>query len=176
MDLATRQRQLLGLLKGTHYKSFDDEPYIKRIASSKNLKVTREIVVWWRLFALERYCILTSKLLKQRNLFEGLVQDFVSTQKISPFIEELGKAFLESFSEHEDSLIVSVAQFELALIKVKHGDPETYVIDWLSEPYSVLNNLLRDNQIGKENDKFCYQTIVSRELPNFFQVIRKCQN
>lgn len=171
MDLATRQRQLLGLLKGNDYASFDGDPYIRAIAQSKNLEVTREIIVWWRLSSLERYCVLTSKLLKQRKLFETLVQDFIGTQKISPFIEKLGRTFLESLREHEDSLVASVAQFELALIKVKQGEPNTYVIDWFYEPYSVLNNILRGEPVNEEKDKVLYQTLVSPELPTLFQVL-----
>jgi hypothetical protein len=170
MTLATRQRQLLGLLKGNDDDSFESEPYIRAIAQSKNLEVTREIILWWRLSSLERYCVLTSQLLKQRKLFESLVQNWLSTHKISPFIEELGKAFLESLREHEDSLVASVAQFELALIKVKKGDSNTYVIDWFYEPYSVLNNLLRGEPVNEKKEQVFYQTLVSRKFLNLFQV------
>lgn len=170
MELATLQRQLLGLIKFNYQPSDDDDPYIRAVAQSEHLEVLREIVIWWRAYGLQRYCPLTSTLLKRRQLFDDAVRLFISKCDISPFIEKLGPTFLEEMSDYEDSLVASMAQFELALIKVKKGDPSEYLVAWQYEPYTLLNALLNDSPLDLESAAGQYQTIISHDLPQTFQV------
>lgn len=173
MELATLQRQLLGLVKETYEISENDDPYIQIVARSENLRVVREIVASWRNYNLQSYCVFTSTLLIQRNKFDEAVKSFVNKRKHSPFIEQLGTEFLEELSSRENPLIASVAQFELALIKVKLGDPEEYIIDWEHEPYSVLNSIIQGLSLNEDSVRGSYRVIVSKNLPNFFRVVTR---
>lgn len=168
---ATQQRKLFGLTKGSYLVSEGDDPYICAVAQSEHLELVQEIVIWWRAYGLERYCPLTSAVLKRHELFDETVSTFTREQRISPFIEKLGTTFLEEMSGHEHSLIASVAQFELALIKVKQRDAAEYVVDWEYEPYTVLNSLINNLPLDEENTEDSYRTIVSGELPKLFLVV-----
>ena len=77
---------------------------------------------------LERTAVLTFRLLKRRQLLEPAVDAFMMQDNISPFHETQTPEFLEAMSAHPDLLVASVAQFELALRKIKQGDPDRYVI------------------------------------------------
>jgi hypothetical protein len=171
MDLAELQRKLLGLIRTTYQATTEDEPYIQTVAQSKHLEVMYEIVVFWRSLGIERYCVLTASLLKKRGLFDENIETLIKTQAISPFVEKLGRIFVDMMSQSEDDLIASVAQFESAFIKIKHGDPNQYVVDWHYEPYAVLTSLIRDLPLEQYLTKGSYQTLVSAELPNGFEVV-----
>src|SRR5207247_1956342 len=115
MDLATLQRQLRNLITASDSPGADAEPYIRTVADSTQLALMQEIIAWWRAYDLERYCVLTTALLKQLGLFEATVQAFIRQQRISPFIEVLGATFLAAMSTHSELRIATIARFELAL-------------------------------------------------------------
>jgi hypothetical protein len=127
--------------------------------------------MWWRVFMLEQYCRLTIRMLKAQQCCEDTIQTFVQSQTLSPFIEELGEAFLQAMSQHSDRLLASVARFEHALLCVKRDREKCYVIDWDYEPYYVLHCLLHG--LPLELGSVCgrYQTVVAGNIPGHFQVL-----
>jgi hypothetical protein len=175
MDLAAHQRKLLGLIRSTYRVRADDDAYIRAVAQSKDLEEARRNIFLWRIYVLERTAALTFTLLKQRNLLGEILSTFITRHNISPFRETQAPAFLESLSGHQDSLIAAVAQFELALMKVRQGDPRTYVVDWHVEPNAILHNLAKDlpledgplEGLAPEGD---YQIRISRDFPSQFQI------
>ena len=171
MDLKCQQRKLLGLIRGVYQPPPEDDPYILRVAESKDLEEARRNIFLWRIFVLERTCYFTFTLLKRRNLLEKTLSAFIAQYNISPFRETQAPAFLEALSGHPDSLVVSVAQFELALMKVRRGDPNSYAIPWSFEPYAILNRLAKDAPLEDQPQEGSYQILVSRDLPFRFQVI-----
>ena len=171
MDLAAHQRKLLGLFRCTYQARADDDAYIQKVAQSKDLEEARRNIFLWRIYVLERTCILTFTLLKRRNLLEETLSAFIMQNNISPFRETQAPAFLESLSGHHDSLIASVAQFELALMKVRHGDPGSYAVPWNVEPHVILNSLARDIPLEAKPREGPYQILVSRDLPSRFQIV-----
>jgi hypothetical protein len=170
MDLAAHQRKLLGLFRTTYQVRADDDAYIHRVAQSKDLEEGRRNIFLWRIYVLERTCALTVTLLRRRNLLEEILSAFITQTNISPFRETQAPAFLGELSGHQDHLIASVAQFELALMKVRQGDPCPYVIPWEVEPYAILNSLARDIPLEDEVPEGRYQILVSRDIPCHFQV------
>jgi hypothetical protein len=172
MDLADHQRKLLGLIRSTYQVRADDDPYIRNVAQSKDLEEARRNIFLWRIYVLERTAALTFALLKQRNLLGEVVGAFITRHNISPFRETQAPAFLEALSSHADSLVASVAQFELALMKVRQGDPGTYTVAWDIEPHTILHNLARDMPLEDDVPQGAYQVRVSRELPFNFQIHR----
>jgi hypothetical protein len=171
MDLASLQRQLLRLIKSTYRISEDDDPYIYTVAKSPQLELVREIISQWRFYDIERTCSLTSALLKRLKLFDEAVRTFIGERRLSPFVEELGAAFLEEMTKHDAPLVAAVARFELALIKVKRGDPNDYVVDWDRDPYAVLHSLLDDVSMDEsKSPNGFYRTVISYKFQDFFIV------
>src|ERR1044072_8823464 len=150
MNLANHQRILLGLIRSNYQVRANDDDYFHRVSQSKDLEEARGNIFLWRVYVLERACILTFTLLKQRNLLTQELEKFISRHNISPFRETQPPDFLEALSFHDDPLIASVAQFELALLKVKQGDPGSYTVSWFVEPHTVLNNLAKNVLVDEE--------------------------
>jgi hypothetical protein len=171
VNLAAHQRKLLGLLRSTYQPQADDDAYIHQVARSRDLEEARRNIFLWRIFVLERTSVLTFNLLKRRNLLEKTVNEFITQQNISPFRETQAPAFLESLSGHCDTLIASVAQFELALQKVRQGDPGLFVVPWNVEPHTVLNSLARDLPLEDPIPEGDYQVLISHDLPAHFQIV-----
>jgi len=172
MDLAAHQRKLLGLFRSTYQVRADDEAYIHKVAESKDLEEGRRNIFLWRVWVLERTAVLTFNLLKRRHLVEEAVGAFMRQSNISPFRETQTPAFLEAMSGHPDSLVASVAQFELALMKVKQGDAGSYVVPWKhGEPLAILNSLAKDVPFECSAHEGACQILISRDLPSQFQVV-----
>ncbi len=170
MDLASHQRKMLGLIRSTYQVQADDPPYIHRVAESPDLMEARRNVFLWRVYVLERTCPLTFALLKQRNLLGKTLTTFIASHNISPFRETQAPAFLGGLTIHADDLVASVAQFELALMKVKQGDQGRHVVHWNVEPQPILRNLATGTPIEVNPLAGIYQIVVSASLPTNFQV------
>ena len=173
MDLANHQRILLGLIRSNYQVRPDDDAYFHRVSQSKDLEEARGNIFLWRVYVLERTCVLTFTLLKQRNFLKQELDAFIRQHNISPFRETQAPAFLETLSSHSDPLIASVAQFELSLMKVRQGDPRAYTVSWAVEPHTILNNLAKNIPIEEERvPDGDYQILISRDLPSLFQIDR----
>jgi hypothetical protein len=170
VDLATHQRQLLGLFRSRHKVSERDDSYIRRVAESKDLAEARGNIFLWRIYVLEKTAPLTFALLKRRNLLARAVNSFIETCNISPFRETQAPAFLELLGQHEETLVASVAQFELALLKVRQGDPAKYVIPWSVEPHTIIDSLARHMPLDGNPQQGNYHIVVSRDLPFRFEI------
>lgn len=170
MNLADCQRKLLGLFRDTYQVSAVDDSYIHKVALSKCLGEGRRNILLWRIYVLERTCPLTVTLLRRRNLLEKTVNSFIARNNISPFRETQAPAFLEDLNAHRDSLIASVSQFELALMKVRQGDSRPYVVSWDVEPIGILNSLALDAPFDGKIPEGLFQILVSREVPGQFQI------
>ena len=175
MDLANYQRILLGLIRSNYQVRPDDDAYFHRVSQSRDLEEARGNIFLWRVWVLERNCVLTFTLLKQRNLLKQELDVFIRQHNISPFRETQPPDFLAALGSHDDPLIASVAKFELSLWKVKQGDPASYTVSWPVEPHSILNNLAKNIPIDEESvPKGDYQILISRDLPFMFQIDRCC--
>lgn len=170
MDLGAHQRGILALLKST--EPVQSDTYLRQIAGSDELRLAREVVLWWHAFRIERYCPLTSALLKLLNTFEPSVEQVFRAAGLSHFIEETGAAFLAAMSTHSDGLVAAVAQFEYALLRVKLGDTEEYRVVWNSDPRYVLEALVNDTPLDLPAWRGSYVTVVQRDLPQMIQVLR----
>jgi hypothetical protein len=170
MELAAMQRQLRDLIKHLYHPTADDPPYVRRVADSPGLAMVQEIILWWRTSLLQQYCRLTTQALQARHCLTETVHAFTRARALSPFIEELGEAFLQDMRQHPDSLLASVAQFEYALLCVKRGHEQSYVVYWDYEPYSILHCLMQGLPLAMAQRRGRYQTVVSRHISGYFQV------
>lgn len=170
MDLASHQRTLLGLMRATFEPGLGDAPYYHRVAASIDLQEARGNVYLWRVFVLERTCVLTVALLRQRDLLEHALQAFIRQQNISPFREYQPLAFLAFLAGHADPLVVCVSQFELAMMKVREGDEGSYAVDWHCDPAPVLHALAQGAPLPAPGQAAVHRTTVSAALPYLFEI------
>jgi hypothetical protein len=173
MDLETHQRKLLGLIRGSYKPSAHEDPYIRRVAESEDLQEARRNILLWRIWVLQRTCPLTFNLLKHRRHLGDAVAAFMGHSNISPFRETQTPAFLEFMSCHDDALVASVAQFEMAMIRVRQGDETPYVVQWTVEPLPVLNSLATDTPMECEPVRGDFHTVIADYLPGGFQIIAR---
>jgi hypothetical protein len=163
-SLADYQRDMLDLIKGRPGPDLQD-PHLALVADSRGLVVLKEIAVWWRAFAVDNHCVLTSRLLKKLQVFDQCVEWFYRSQNVSPYNELAGEQFLLEMSRHTEPLVRAVAQFELALHRVKQGDASEYCIIWDRDPAEVFDSLTSVDEIPLPGPKDLYHTYISRNIP-----------
>lgn len=173
MSLAKQQRALFQLINGTPLKESIDDQYLQKLVNSSDLKLAQEVIQWWKSYRIERFCPLTSELLKQLNLFDKETEQFEPKEINYHYIENVGMAFLSYMCDNELPLISSLSQFEYALIKVKRGDDKGYIVHWDQDPIPVINSLVSQTPLPlpqKKHDRH-YKIHVSRNLPETFMVL-----
>ena len=168
MNLASYQRAVRDKLKAR--PPSDESGGTGLPDDSPRLRLLQEIVLWWRLYAIEEFCVLTSRLLKRRGEFEPMVMRHIAEHHISPYIEEMSLLFLDTISRESDPLLAAVARFETAMIRTKKGDQGTYSIQWPQEPYGIIADLLGLGSTTPELSSKEYRAIVCHNLPHGFVV------
>ena len=171
MDLATHQNSLLRLLRSGFDLSSCTDDYLRRVALSRDLQEAKRNIFLWRIYVLERTAPLTFRLLEQRGQLAARVAHFIATRNISPFRETQAPAFLQASSESADSLERSVARFELALLKVKGGDPGRHIATWEFEPQAILHSLASATPLPDPLPVGPYHTVVSREFAGNLRIV-----
>jgi uncharacterized protein (UPF0276 family) len=162
LSLQEHQRAMANLIGG---RPVAEDPYIAAAAQSMGLEVTRDSIRGWRSFRLDRNCRLTAAILKQRGLYDDVI-DAISREPVSPFIEPLSAAFLAAAATRGDALIASVARFEQALLR---EDDAEECVDWQCNPYDVFSALLSGDEVPALPEA-AHRTIVSRAIPGLFRV------
>lgn len=171
MSLAKQQRALLQLINGKPLNKPIDDHYLQQLVESSYLELTQEVVQWWKSYRIERFCPLTSELLKQLNLFDEETHKFEPKEINQHYIESVGMAFLSYMSDNELPLISSLSQFEYALIKVKTGDDKDYIVHWDQDPVPVINALVSQAPLPEKKQDRHYKIHISRYLPQTFIVV-----
>jgi hypothetical protein len=173
MNLQLLQTSLIALIKSRGIPLPESDEYFNKIKSSDNLLLIRKIALWWRRIQTERFCVLTTNLLKIRGDFDAQLSGFISENTFSPFREEVGIQFLNYLiSKNIDPLARSVAEFEIAIIKLKRGENIECMITLEYEPYSLIRGLLRNTLNIKEINKGTYNVVISsRNKEELFKVV-----
>ncbi|MDE3195710.1 MAG: hypothetical protein KGN84_05165 [Acidobacteriota bacterium] len=129
-----RQRALLALIKQRPLGIVND-PWLDRVASSRELRMLREIALWWRRFQIESRCRYTSRLLKRLECFDRAVAAYFESHATSPFIENLADGFLEALANDPDPVVSAVARFERAAL---HPQSPAPAIEWDRDPIAIF--------------------------------------
>src|SRR5260370_33759770 len=128
MQLKDLQNGLYELIKsGTTDGSCD---YLEMVRHTDHLHIVRKVALWWRQLHITDFCTLTASWLKHHNRLDQEVLSFFSTQKYSPYRKEVGIQFLTYISDTSTGFVKTIADFELALIKVKSGITVSLVQHW----------------------------------------------
>jgi len=141
MDLASHQRALLGLIRTGALPAPADDPWLQRVATSPDLAEARRNIFLWRVYVLERSCVLSVALLRQRQALGHVLQAFIAGHNVSPFREFQPRAFLAFLATQDDALVAAVARFEQALAAVDEGDTTVHTVAWPVDPHPVLHAL-----------------------------------
>ena len=169
-SLEHRQRGLLDLVKNRGPIPCD--PYLQQVANSASWQCSK-IALWWRAVSLEAQCRFTARLLKRLGCFDARIGDYFDRHATSPFIEELSFGFLASLHDHGDPLVRSIAQFELALLKVRSGSADKYSVEWNRNPDRVVLALERADELPPCEPDYRYRMQVGRELPGMVACSRE---
>lgn len=169
---ARRQRALLAMLKGRapDAKSLVEDSYLQAVAASPRLAVLQDIDVFWKEHSFLGTCPFTAGLLQTRGQLRDQVHRLIREQSLSPFVEEMSRAFLESMAAQPERLLATVAQFELALSRTALGDLSEYRIAWTEEPYALLGRILGGIDPVYAAVPPTWETVVSAALPQRFEV------
>lgn len=170
-QLERQQRGLLALIKNQDV--IIDDPYLEEVAGSRGLAMLREIAIWWRALQLEAQCRFTSRLLKRLGCFDAMVSAYFNCHPISPFIEELSRAFLDSLHRHPDPLIRSVSQFEWAFMLARAGSAKSFEVPWDRHPDLVIAALDTGGKLPTEDKEYRYRMLIGREIPALVSCTRE---
>ena len=169
-SLTERQRGLLALLKMRQSASPESDSYLSEVADSQGLKALREIDLFWKEYSLRSRCPFTSELMRRQGVLREEVMQLIRDEKLSAFVEELGRQFLDRASRHPETLVATLARFESALASTADGDCTEYRIEWTQDPYYVLGCLLQDRPIESDQSRGCFVTVVASSVENRFRV------
>jgi hypothetical protein len=172
--LEQQQRGLLELVKGRG--ELPEDPYLRRVAESRELAVVREIAVWWRVFQIEAQCRFTPRLLKRLGCFKEVVTSYFNGHRTSPFVEELSKDFLRSLRTHHDPFVRAVSQFELAFLEVRAGSGEEFEVVWDRHPELAVLALEGGGELPRPERDFVYRLRIAQKLPGMFACTREASS
>lgn len=172
MNTKDFQHNVLQLMKGKEVDASTEDAYFEYLKSSIDLEIMKDISAWWRCVTIEKYCVLTSRLLSMTGDFEKQIRAFYQHESISPFVEIASHQFLHYIMHQSTNpLWVSVADFEDKLIKVRKGDELEYSIQWNYEPYSVIGKLVQNQAFSETQlSKGLFETRISNDIEDYFNV------
>ena len=169
--LAEYQKTMLDLLKGRAAAHFSN-PHLSEVAQSPGLGLLREVAVWWRGFAVESACPWTAGLLKKLGSFESSVEAFYRGQNVSPYVEKAAEEFLFRMSASPQPLVFAMARLELALMRMRQGSSDDYLIEWDRNPDEVFTALKSAQDLPPVEPDVFYRIYVSRNIPGLIRCDR----
>ena len=169
--LAEYQKAMLDLLKERASAPFSD-PHLAEVVHSPGLGLLREVAVWWRGFAVESACPWTAGLLKKLGLYESSVETFYRSQNVSPYVEKAGEEFLFRMSASPEPLVAAMARLELALMRMRQGSSDEYLIEWDRNPDEIFKSLKSAQDLPPPEPDALYRTYVSRDIPGLVRCER----
>ncbi len=167
--LAEYQKTMLALIKGRAVP-LQNQPvmadrHLMELTRSRGLGLLREVAVWWRGFAVESACPWTARLLKKLGRFQSTVEEFYRGENVSPYVEKAGEQFLFKMSASPEPLVLAMARLELALMRVRQGSADEYLVEWDRNPELVFQTLRGRSELPEAEEGARYRTYISRDIP-----------
>jgi hypothetical protein len=167
--LAEYQRTMLALIKGRavplQTMPMRTDQHLLELAHSRGLGLLREVAVWWRGFAVESACPWTARLLKKLGSFQSCVEAFYRGENVSPYVEKAGEQFLFKMSASREPLAHAMARLELALMRVRQGSGDEYLVEWDRNPELVFQALRSGSELPAAEPGTRYCTYISHDIP-----------
>lgn len=169
MDLATRQRAMLTALKGRSavddQGDADTDAELRGILQSQHLPMLREILLWWRSFAVTRCCPLSSAILRRRGDFDAFVMHYVRDTRGSPYLDGEAEQFLSYTINDPDPLVAAVATTERALHRLRDDPGYRCVLRWCHDPAVVFAYLVNRIEFDEAAIEGRYLVRIAEDLP-----------
>ena len=138
VDLLKLQRDLAALTLGQ--LPDDAGAYIRSVADSEGMRVTRAIIASWRELMIRRLCPLTASLLNRTGRLQAEL-DALSSTRASAWLEELAIKFLDRFADDHDRIVAASSSFERAAIMARQGAIDHATIVWPCDPEELVRRL-----------------------------------
>ena len=168
LRLADHQRALLDLMRGRAPRATDD-PYIARVAGSRELAFLREVSLFWCGLGMRSTCPWTTRWLERQGLFDAHIAQFHTEVDVSPYIETAGRQFLSRFLGDASPVSAALAGFELALLRVQAGEAGIFRVDWDREPNAMIRALRTGNTLPEPERGRTYVLQISRDFPELLR-------
>jgi hypothetical protein len=135
-------------------------------------RIQQKIVLCWHRVQLEHWLTLTSKILKDENQFETVLQKFDHEKGMTGNPQDAGEKLVVHIQESAvHPTIKAVANMELALMKLK--DPMhqfRYKIKFNQHPFVLLDALHYQKPYTLETDGEQYELVVCNSVPGKMMV------
>lgn len=161
-SLGEHQRAMLDLVKGRAAPPCD--PYAVSLVGSPKLALLQDVVVFWRMIAVEGVCASLAELLKLRGVLDETVAKFCHAVNVSPYGERAGEQFLDWMAGDPDPLVGAMAQFERAAKRLRAGDDGDFVVEWDRNPEAVFVSLATGGALPEAEAGVTYRLYLSRAL------------
>jgi hypothetical protein len=142
------------------------------LAQARGLAGLREIAVQGRAFAVENTCPWTARLLKKLGCFEATVAALCLAGGAAASLESAGEQFLFRMSASPEPLVFAMARLELALMRVRQGSPDEYLVEWDRNPELVFQSLRSGGDLPPAEPEQRYRAYVSRDIPELVRCER----
>lgn len=169
-SLAEHQRALLDLMRGRALAPCDD-PYLARVAGSRELAFLREVSLFWCAVGIRSTCTWTAQWLDRHGSLDEAIAAFHSGEDVSPYVETAGRRFLARFLAHADPVAAAIAALELALLRVQAGETGVFRVDWDRNPNAVIRALRTGDVLPEAEPGRVYRLEISSD----FVELMRCQ-
>ncbi len=112
----------------------------------------------------ESACLWTVHLLKKLGQFERAAGVFYQPS-IASSAEQAAEQFLFQMSASPEPLVFATARMELAVMRVKQGSTDEYLVEWDRNPELVFEALRTRCELPQPEPAFRYRMYISREIP-----------
>lgn len=158
-------------IKGHSLPLITDQRLLE-LAQARGLAGLREIAALGRAFAVENTCPWTARLLKKLGCFEANVRALCLAGGVSASLENAGEQFLFRMSASPDPLVSATARLELALMRVRQGSADEYLVEWDRNPELVFQSLRSGADLPPAEPGLRYRTYISRDIPELVRCER----
>lgn len=167
-SLEQYQRGLQRALRGQAPVAADPD-YVRALAGSRRLAVVQDVVAFWRMVGLERFCVLTVPWLKAEARFADDVRRFAQAVDLSPYMEQAGLQFLQHLTADHDAVVAALAAFELALHRTRVAPDLVVDMTWPCDPAPVLARVLGSEGAHAPGPATVYRVRIGRGLPGGYE-------
>jgi hypothetical protein len=143
------------------------------LARARGVSALREIASLGRAFVIESACPWTSRLLKRLDSFEASIAALHLRDNSTLTLESAREQFLFRMSGHPDPVVLAVARLELALLRVRQGGMDEYLVEWDRNPELVFQALRSGSDLPPAEPNARYRTCISRDIPELVRCERE---
>ena len=121
---------------------------------------------------LESACPWTVRLLRMLGRLEHEISSLHARQNSPAYVEKSGEQFLFAMSASPEPLVSATARMELAVMRVRQGSTDEYLIEWDRSPELVFQALHAGRDLPQPEPATRFRMYVSRDIPGMIRCER----